>query len=139
MWEKEKMLITSIFSVSHNVFKRFLTQGCKNRGLFGKGLKTDSSQRLNSFPNKPWFLCVCSTSLLKTLLEKKKLLVTSNFSFYYSVFYHFGERSAIFIKFKMSSANSFNLEESEFVVLEKGELTLYHTIQTFNDPSGEAF
>ena len=24
-------------------------------------------QYLNPFPNKPWFLCVCSTSLLKTV------------------------------------------------------------------------
>ena len=36
---------------------------------------------LNPFPNKPWFLLVCSTSLLKTLWEKEKLLVLSNFSF----------------------------------------------------------
>ena len=50
----------------------------------------------NPFPNKPWFLRVCSTSLLKTLREKEKLLVTSNFSFSHSVFYLFGELSAIF-------------------------------------------
>ena len=56
---------------------------------------------LNPFPNKPWFLRVCSTSLLKTLLEKEKLLVTSNFSFSHSVFYPFGELSAIFIKFEI--------------------------------------
>ena len=55
----------------------------------------------NPFPNKPWFLRVCSTSLLKTLWEKEKLLVTSNFSFSHSVFYPFGEPSAIFIKFKI--------------------------------------
>ena len=42
---------------------------------------------LNPFPNKPWFLRVCRTSLLKTLWEKEKLLVTSNFSFSHSVFY----------------------------------------------------
>ena len=35
----------------------------------------------NPFPNKPWFLRVCSSSLLKTRWEKEKLLVTSNFSF----------------------------------------------------------
>ena len=40
----------------------------------------------NSFPNKPWFLRVCSRSLLKTLWEKEKLLFTSNFSFSHSVF-----------------------------------------------------
>ena len=52
----------------------------------------------NPFPNKPWFLCVCSTSLLKTLREKEKLLITSNFSFSHSVFYLFQELSAIFVK-----------------------------------------
>ena len=36
----------------------------------------------NPFPNKPQFLRVCSTSLLKTLWEKEKLLLTSNFSFF---------------------------------------------------------
>ena len=39
---------------------------------------------INPFPNKPWFLRVCSTCLLKTLWEKEKLLVTSNFSFLYA-------------------------------------------------------
>ena len=53
----------------------------------------------NPFPKKPWFVRVCSTSLLKTLWEKEKLLVTSNFSFSHSVFYPFGELSAILIKF----------------------------------------
>ena len=53
---------------------------------------------VNPFPNRPWFLCVCSTSLLKTLQEKEKLLVTRNFSFAHSVFYPSKELSAIFIK-----------------------------------------
>ena len=38
------------------------------------------------FPNKPWFLHICSTSLLKTLWEKYKLLITSSLSFSHSVF-----------------------------------------------------
>ena len=46
--------------------------------------------KMNPFPNKPWFLCACSTSLLKTLWEKKKLLIMSNFSFSHCVFYPFG-------------------------------------------------
>ena len=50
-----------------------------------------------SFLNKPWFLHVCSTSLLKTLGEQEKLLI-SNFSFSPSVIYMFRESSAIFIK-----------------------------------------
>ena len=57
---------------------------------------TQNRMLFNLFPNKPWFLRVCSTSLLKTLREKEKLLVTSNFSFSHSVFYLFGELSAIF-------------------------------------------
>ena len=44
----------------------------------------------------PW-----EASLLKTLWEKEKLLVTSNFSFTHSVFYTFREPCDIFIKFKI--------------------------------------
>ena len=44
----------------------------------------------------PWLLPVCSTSILKTLWKKEQLLVMSNFSFYHSVFFLFGELSAIF-------------------------------------------
>ena len=64
---------------------------------------------INPFPNKPWFLCVCSTSLLRTLWEKEKLLVTSNFSFSHSVFNPFGELSAIFIKFKIVVCKVFEI------------------------------
>ena len=53
---------------------------------------------INPFQNKPWFLCVCSTSLLKLLREKEKSLIMSNFSFSHSVFYPAGELSDIFIK-----------------------------------------
>ena len=42
----------------------------------------------NPLPNKPCFLRVCSTSLSKTLWEKEKLLVTSNFSFSHQRFQH---------------------------------------------------
>ena len=36
--EKEKMLVTRIFSFSHNVFKSPLFQGCYKSGLYGKEL-----------------------------------------------------------------------------------------------------
>ena len=55
---------------------------------------------VNPFPNKPWFLRVCSTSFLKTLWEKEKLLVTRKFSLSHSVFYPFGQLSTILIKLK---------------------------------------
>ena len=67
--------------------------------MFSHGQRQKPS--FNPFPNRPWFLRVCSTSLLKTLLEKEKLLVTSNFSFSHSVFYRFAEISAIFIRFEI--------------------------------------
>ena len=44
----------------------------------------------NHFQNNPWALLVCSTSLLKTLWKKEKLLV-----------YPFGELSANLIKFEI--------------------------------------
>ena len=85
LWEKEKMLVTSIFSFSHNVFKPVI----------------DKNRHFNPFQNKPWLLRVCSTSLLKTLWEKEKLLKKCNFSFSRSVFYLSVELSAIFIKFEI--------------------------------------
>ena len=53
---------------------------------------------LDPFPNKPWFLCICCTSLLKTLWEKEKLLVSSNFSFSSQCFLSVLRSFAFFIK-----------------------------------------
>ena len=39
LWKKEKSLETSPFSLSHNVFKRLLSQGHKSFGLRGQGLR----------------------------------------------------------------------------------------------------
>ena len=75
---------------------------------------------INPFPNKPWFLRVCSIRLLKTLWEKEKLLVTRNFSFsqcflpIWSTFLPFSSN------LKLSSANSFSLEGSRICHLGKG-------------------
>ena len=62
---------------------------------------------LNPFPNKPWFLRVCSTSHLKTLWGKEKLLVTSNFSISHSVFYSSEELSTIIVKLKIIACKVF--------------------------------
>ena len=37
--KKEKLFVSSNFSFSHGVFKRLALQICKNKGLFGKGVK----------------------------------------------------------------------------------------------------
>ena len=46
--------------------------------------------KVNPFPHNDTFWHPWQTSLLKTLWEKEKLLVTSNFSFSHSVFFPFG-------------------------------------------------
>ena len=76
---------------------------------------------VNPFPNKSRFLRVCSTSLLKTLWEKEKLLITSNFSFFPQCFLPILEN---FLPFssnsKLASANSFSLGESKICRLGEG-------------------
>ena len=64
----------------------------------------------NPFPHNDTFWRPWESSLLKTLWEKEKLLVTSNFSFTHSVFYPLKELSAIFIKFKIVICRLFQFE-----------------------------
>ena len=92
----------------------------------------------NTLPNKPWFLRVYSTSPLKTQWEKEKWLVTSNFSFSHSVFYPFGDLSAIFVKFEIGVCKVFQFGRVQNLSFGKG-LTLYQTIPTFDDPGGPWF
>ena len=78
----------------------------------------------------PYFLNVCSTSLLKTLRKKKILLLISNFSFP-TVFSTFLEKFLPFSSsLKLSSTNSFSLEEFQICCLEK--ITRYTTDIVFN-------
>ena len=93
---------------------------------------------LNSFPNKSWFLRVCRRSLLKTLWEKEKLLVTSNFSFSLSVFHPFGELSAIIIQFEIVVCKLFQFRRDYTFVVREGlrEWMLNTDIDTIkNTPS----
>ena len=90
LWKKEKMLVTSIFSFSHNVFNRLLSQGLKS---------PDCVVRVHPFPHKPWFLPVCRT--FKNTVRKGEIARSKKGSFSCSVFYPFGELSAIFIKIKI--------------------------------------
>ena len=78
------------------------------------------SNSLTLFPNKPCFLSVCSTGPLKTLWEKDKSLIMSNFSFSHSVFYRLENFLSFSSSLKLLSANSFSLEESKICCLGKG-------------------
>ena len=71
-----------------------------------------------------------SPCLLKTLGKKEKMLVTSVFSFSNNVFYPTREREIIIsATVILSSVDVFNLGQLFGI-----ELTLYHSIPTFNDP-----
>ena len=80
----------------------------------------NSEQRcFNPFPNKSWFLRVYSASILKTLQEKEKLLVTSNFSFFNSVFYPHRELFPHFHQLRNCCLQTLSVWESlKFVVWE---------------------
>ena len=64
-------------------------------------------------------MCLQYKSFLKTLREKEKLLVTSNFSFS-QCFLPSGELSVIVIKFKIVVCKLFQFEESKICHLGKG-------------------
>ena len=86
---------------------------------------------VNPFSNEPWFLRVCSTGLLKKLIK-------SNFPFSHSVFYLFGELSAIFIKFKIVGCKLFqfgrvwNLSFGKGLIIPGRCYTHFHDVITFN-------
>ena len=61
-----------------------------------------------------------AVSLLKTLWEKEKLLVTSNFSFSHSVFYSFEKLSTIFMRFKIVVCNFFEFGRVKKMSFGKG-------------------
>ena len=86
----------------------------------------------NPFPNKPCFSCVCSTSLLKTLWEKEKLLITRNFSFTHSVFYSSGELYTIFIQFKIVFCKVSIWKSLKFVAWERVNIGLIHVFEVVN-------
>ena len=83
------------------------------------------------FPNKPWFLCVRSTRLLKTQWEKEKLLVTSNFSISHCVFYSFAELSVIFIKFEIVAYKLCHFGRAKNLQFGKGRLVKTESIYIF--------
>ena len=51
------MLVTSIFSFSHNVFKRLLFQTRKNQGLNRKGLNGGKKKKQSNLDFIQWIYC----------------------------------------------------------------------------------
>ena len=52
MWEKEKLLVMSNFSFSHDVLKGLMLQTHKNQGLFGKGLEKKKATKYFARPKR---------------------------------------------------------------------------------------
>ena len=113
-WRRTKCYVINILSFSNN---------------FSYGVEEFD---IIPFPNKPWFLRVCSKSLLKTLREKEKLLVMSNFSFSHSVSYPFQKCLLFSSNLKLSSAKSFSLQESKNCRLGKGYAVHFKVCQKFS-------
>ena len=97
--EKGEIARNEQFLVSHSVFYPFeelsaffiKIWNCLLQTLsVWKSLKFAGWEMVNTFPHNDAFWRPWETSLLKTLWEKEKLLVTSNFSFSHSVFYPYG-------------------------------------------------
>ena len=73
------------------------------------------------FPNKPWFLHVCSTSLLKTLWDREKLLIPGNFSFsLFPTMFTVLENFCNFIKFEIVVCKLFQFGRVSNWSFEKG-------------------
>ena len=91
MREKEKIFVVSIFSYSLTVFRRRLSRVIEHPRFFGTGLKDFLLSlvknvivifgSLNSFPNKPLFLHVCSESLMKIWWKKENACYEQFFLF----------------------------------------------------------
>ena len=76
--------------------------------------------RVNPFPNKPWFLHVCSTNHFKHCGKKRNCLLRA-ISLLLAMFSTSLENLLPFLtNLKLSSANSFSLEESKICRLGKG-------------------
>ena len=78
-----------------------------------------TKKRVNPFPNKPWFLCACSTSLLKTPIGKGEIFHNEQFLLFQVFFTHLENCVPFSLNLK-SSANSCCLEESQICYLGKG-------------------
>ena len=121
LYNQKKKRQTS--TTKNSLIQCHATLYCKCSNIF----EYVTGKRVNPFPKKACFLRVCSTSLLKTLWEKEKLLVTSNFSFSHSVFYPFDELFAIFFL----PASSFMLERCKNCCLGKCYFNLFPHNDTF--------
>ena len=88
-WEKEKMLVTSIFAFSNNVFKSLLSQDRENQGLFGKELNLSHTIPTSNDPDK-------KKTLWKYCAKKEKNGDYEHFLLFSQCFLPFPEEFSVF-------------------------------------------
>ena len=98
---QKKNFEIAIFGFSQLPLKGLFDSLPDDKFLDWSKLKQIADDILTLSQTSPGFYVCAVQVFLKTLREKEKLLVTSNFSFSHSVFYPSGELSAIFVKFKI--------------------------------------
>ena len=82
-----------------------------------------SCRQINPFPNKPWFLRVCSIGLLEKTVGKGEIAHGEQFLLFPQCFLLVWRTFLPFSSnMKLTSANSFSLEKSKICRLGKGEL-----------------
>ena len=107
MWEREKILVTSIFSLFHNVLKGFYFWVVESWNCVVKSWL---------FTTQSWLLTTLKTRSLKTLWETEKMLVTSIFSFFPQCFLPCQrEKSAFYQHLICHLQNSLNLVRAQIL------------------------
>ena len=91
--------------------------------------KVNETSGLNCFPNKPLFLCVCSTSLRKTL-GKGEITRNEQFLFFPQFSNLLDNLLPFSSNLKLLSANSFSLEEFKICHLGKSKCQ-FNTVTCF--------
>ena len=87
----------------------------------------------NSFTTQSRLLTTLDSSLLKTLWEKEKMLVTRIFSSSHSVSALHKVNFSFRVTFILSPANAINLDKAKILTFGK-ELSLFCTMMTFEAP-----
>ena len=99
LWEKEKLLVMSNFSFSHNVFKRLVLQTRKSKGLFGKELivKTEGEKKERKLCISLTFFNLCifilyffkgsPSEVEKNTFSSIRLYIIYLFKFLYHMFF----------------------------------------------------
>ena len=114
LFGKELMTFINLGAVERKLYQCWCEKARKHLG------RCTDCYAFNLFPNKPWFLPGCSTSVFGNTVGKDEIARNKQFFFFsYSVFYLLGELSSIFIKFKVFVSKLFQFGRVQNLLLGK--------------------